>query len=302
MKMERFFFFFALLTCSVTYGLQQQSNGAVFQKNLEISLLNVTTLNAEVLENILLENLVAQHSGKFLNCKDVYSQGYPSGYYIFSTSTGSGSWKYCAEGFTRVMLWNPAVTCGGGELKNMLIEDKTIPLCHFSEGSYQMTVSDYLYFDQQYEQLKGRVKAYSIGGIDSFYEYSHVEATIDERYVDGISITLGSSTRQHVFTYAISSSLSGQYGCPCFPEGSPAPPYVGDNYYCTYTETAIDQLLFNYPLCDLMESCCGAVDSRPEFSVTLPTYNHKTDPLEIRGLRSAFDEDIFLLEIELFAK
>jgi hypothetical protein len=53
--------------------------------------------------------------------------------------------------------------------------------------------------------------------------------TIDEVYVDGISVTHG-TPRSHIWTFAASrNNVSTQ--CPC-KGGASAPIFVGDNYYC----------------------------------------------------------------------
>jgi len=59
--------------------------------------------------------------------------------------------------------------------------------------------------------------------------------SIDQVYVDGISITLG-SPHKHVWTYAVSHSdnhYAGQSNCPCAPvPGTSSPAFVKDDYYC----------------------------------------------------------------------
>ena len=65
------------------------------------------------------------------------------------------------------------------------------------------------------------------GSPDAF-GYTHSSSqTIDEAYVDGISITHG-TPRNHLFTYAAAWKITG---CPC--KGGKEPPaFVGNNYYC----------------------------------------------------------------------
>ena len=81
--------------------------------------------------------------------------------------------------------------------------------------------------EQSYSAVCGFVEGYNYGSPDGF-GYTHSPAqTIDEAYVDGISITHG-SPRQHLFTYA---SVWHIEGCPC--KGGKGPQaFVGHNYYC----------------------------------------------------------------------
>ena len=73
-----------------------------------------------------------------------------------------------------------------------------------------------------YNRVCGQVIGYQFGRTDSF----HSSQTIDEPYVEGISITYG-SPQSHIWTLAAGISES-KSGCPC--EGSEStPPFVGSN-------------------------------------------------------------------------
>ena len=70
---------------------------------------------------------------------------------------------------------------------------------------------------------------------DAFGNYNVNRAlTIDDGYVDSVSITYGTAPRKHIWTYANGNYLgNGNTNCPCY-DGSSAipPPYVGSDYYC----------------------------------------------------------------------
>ena len=66
-----------------------------------------------------------------------------------------------------------------------------------------------------YEHICGQAKAYQKGNTDRF----HTAVSIDNVYVEGISVTLG-SPRKHVWTYASGlsddgNSNNGNSNCPC---------------------------------------------------------------------------------------
>ena len=89
----------------------------------------------------------------------------------------------------------------------------------------------------QYTKIHGMVKGYQKGSTDAFEnKYNN---TIDDAYVDGVSITLPSTPRTHVWTYAsgLSSSTNSAfhtYNCPCSAvQGPDSPPFVGENYFCS---------------------------------------------------------------------
>ena len=83
-----------------------------------------------------------------------------------------------------------------------------------------------------YNKICGRVKGYQKGSPDAFEIRS---PSLDNGYVDGISITLG-SPRKHVWTYAVGLSDDYNYpphNCPCAKYPGPLPPaFVGNHYYC----------------------------------------------------------------------
>ena len=115
--------------------------------------------------------------------------------------------------------------------------------------------------------------------------------SIDDAYVDGVSITHGINPRQHIWTYAVGveEGSSGSLECPCN-QGSSAhtPSFVGENYYC---ESAEDESNFGvfYPNdilwdgmnCRSIEStCCPSDSKQPWFNRTLP--ETANDDLELR--------------------
>ena len=78
-----------------------------------------------------------------------------------------------------------------------------------------------------FEHICGYAKAYQKGHPDAFTPGG---SGIDELYVDGLSITVG-SPRQHVWTYATASN--DITGCPCTGNSVHNPPsFVKDHYFC----------------------------------------------------------------------
>ena len=80
---------------------------------------------------------------------------------------------------------------------------------------------------QSYKAVCGAAAAYAYGSVDAFgYIHSSAE-TINQAYVDGISITHG-VPRRHLFTYAAAVLLDE---CPCKGERL-GPAFIGNNSYC----------------------------------------------------------------------
>ena len=78
-----------------------------------------------------------------------------------------------------------------------------------------------------FQHICGQTKSYQKGTPGAF---RGVTKGINELYVDGISITIG-SPRQHIWTY--SASHRDDIACPCAPSAQHEPSaFVKNNYYC----------------------------------------------------------------------
>ena len=85
-------------------------------------------------------------------------------------------------------------------------------------------------YNVTFNKICGQVKGYQKGCIRAFY--SPEPPSINERYVGGVSITLGDPCK-HVWTYATGLSDNAPYpdeNCPC--TSTDPPLFTGNNYYC----------------------------------------------------------------------
>ena len=170
----------------------------------------------------------------------------------------------------------------------------------------------------QYSRVCGQVIGYQIGSTDVFADQQN---SIDTGYVDGVSITYGTSPRTHIWTYAAGLSeqlLTGNqvYSCPCLVAGSSyspqtPPSFVGNNYYCESgnpTSAFEHTRVFRYtsdPLWDGQQcegQCCSNGMTPPWFNVTLagPT----SDDIEVRicGTESTSNENTPIQIMELYVQ
>ena len=158
----------------------------------------------------------------------------------------------------------------------------------------------------QYFKLCGRIRAYQVGNTDAF---SSISTNIDTHYVDGVSLTHGSSPRQHNWTFSNAQNEDDQRPgsiCSCtntaISSMAPPPPqFVGNDYFCdTATDTGIPGGVFynSDPLWDGAgcgpQSTCSSFNSPPWFYKQLPQTT--TDDIEMRVCRSGTrdSEDIAL--------
>ena len=153
----------------------------------------------------------------------------------------------------------------------------------------------------QYSQVCGRVIGYQFGTPDAV----HVGSTIDQNYVDGVSLTHGQSPRQHIWTFAAlrDEIRSGTGSCHC-----PVPPFIGQDYYCETGNRDDYQYIFfpDDPLwngqgCGGTSTCCS-FNNPPWFCKQLP--QPTTDDIELRlcGNENTNNEDTPLEMAEIYIK
>ena len=145
----------------------------------------------------------------------------------------------------------------------------------------------------EYGHVYGQIKAYQFATTDAFLAYYRNRAvTIDDNYVDGVSLTYGQSPRKHIWTFAAAHAeeLAQNYVCPCTRTDVPytglVPPFIGQDYFCETGGERHSQLLFyaDDPLwdgqgCGGTSTCCS-FNNPPYFCKQLqqPT----TDDIELR--------------------
>ena len=124
--------------------------------------------------------------------------------------------------------------------------------------------------------------------------------------MDGISLTHGTSPRQHIWTFAAASertgnsTSSGNY-CPCQNTTHPqpamiVPPFVGEDYFC---DAAADGLQTDKLWTSIGTDClcCG---NRSHFYKQLP--QPTTDDIEMRVCKDEDDENIGLEYVLIYVR
>ena len=163
--------------------------------------------------------------------------------------------------------------------------------------------------DIEYSQVCGKIIAYQFGtpgAFDNYNRYSFL--TIDEPYLDGISLTHGHLPRQHIWTFA--NAGGEHHSCPCVEPNQTftgtVPPFIGQDYFCdtaSNTSTAHtlypDDPLWNGQGCGGNSTCCS-FNNPPWFCKQLP--QPTTDNIDLRlCLNDGIDiEDIQLELVEIY--
>ena len=150
---------------------------------------------------------------------------------------------------------------------------------------------------RSYSRVCGRIIAYQKGATNAFYHAIVRGSGLEERYVDGVSITHGAAgSRQHIWTFAAAlyetdPNYDSNSICPCFTNLAfphRIPSYVGSNYFCNTGNPGpgvnpnivySDDPLWDREGCGPSNTCCE-FNNPPWFCTTLsqPT----TDDIELR--------------------
>lgn len=160
-----------------------------------------------------------------------------------------------------------------------------------------------------YTEVCGRATGIQIGTVDGFLDENPTRS-IETVYTDGISLTYGSSPRNHIWSFA--ASLSEVFPtCPCS-NGSvnSAPSFVGTNYFCEAGATTNtvgnsvfpNDVLWDGELCRSVESPCCRGDFTPPWFYRILD-NSQTADIEMRMcIDEGGDEDIGLQALEIYVQ
>ena len=188
-----------------------------------------------------------------LSCNDIYqinkaSRGVSSNYWI-TTTTGvhqvycdmelecgghKGGWMRIADLDTSRGDECPS---GWTKITTNDLGQPSIDMCRSPSDNGGCYPTIFTVNGTSYHKICGKARGYQRYTTDAFGGVGTTPRntkSINEAYVDGLSITLG-SPRKHVWTYAVgfSDERSSLGNCPCgATPGEIAFPFIKDNYYC----------------------------------------------------------------------
>ena len=225
-------------------------------------------------------------------------------YLEISNNCGPGQWHQVAS----LNMSDPSQQC-----PSAWIEYNTdgVRACGIQTSINEGCLGTFYTTSRQYSRVCGRAIGYQVGSTDAF-GWDATNKPLDSYYVYGVSITHG-FPRNHIWTYAAGCSEGGYsnqaLNCPCSKPNhagnTPAPSFVGNNYYCesgnpTNSWGTFYHLYSGDPLWDGEQcegECCSNGKSPPWFSVELP--NPTTNDIEVRICLGDLEDDspIHLLEL-----
>ena len=259
------------------------------------------------------------------SCKSL-PENYLAGYYWIQNSTGDINHMYCdtndkifnthnnsshSRGWMRVAhvdMTNSRHQCPSG-FREKFSPKRTCVKMSDSSGCASVSFETY---GQEYKQVCGRIKAYQHSHPSAFKPYIlRRTVTLNETYVDGVSLTHGRPIRHHIWTFAASYSadeINNQCSCSAQPDSNIVPSFVGGDFFCdTASKTGYEEITFkDNPLwdgqgCDSQTTCCS-FNNPPWFCKQLP--QSTTDDIEMRlCLNYPTDFGNILIEqIEIFVQ
>ena len=188
---------------------------------------------------------------------------------------------------------------------------------HNDEGCYQVL---YTTHQLNYSRVCGMAKGYQKGAPDAFsaFRLSQRRTTIDQAYVDGLSIIINSNTPKHIWSFGVGLS-NNRSSCPCSvilsDDGTdvagPEPQkFVKNNYYCDSGHHLLtieqDTYFLADPLwdgegCSGTNHCCNE-PGMPWFLRQFPTAVSGDIAARICRDQNFHDEEILIEQLQLYVQ
>ena len=290
--------------------------------------------NRDDIQNRNISLLVRSLTGLASSCSAIFAMypSSPSGHYWIRHSNGSAVRVYCdmtrscgniTGGWMRVasLNWsNESLPCPDGFRERNDSDIRTCGIYSIANGSCSSLI--FGTHRTEYSRVCGKINGYQVGTPDAF-STTHGRGsniTIDSNYVDGVSLTLGSNPRRHIWTFVVAHD--DKFGtrqipsiCQCVLPSNRrimAPPsFVGMDYFCDTgnrrdpapTDVTLfpDDPLWDGAGCAPTSMCC-TFNHPPWFHKQLPSAT--TDDIEMRVCRdeSRRNEDIAISNVEIYVQ
>ena len=263
------------------------------------------------------------------NCSHIFQKNSstPSGYYTIQAPNGSRISVYCDMegsncdgnvGWMRVGYINmtvPNATCPPG-LTIKQYNNIGYSICGrpVSSSGSQASVL-FSTYGVRYSRVCGQVRGYQFGSPDGFpphlTSFISTYPNIDGIFVDGISLTFGSSPHKHIWTYVggIDANETKRWCCPCNTDctGTEIPSFVGSDYYCESGTSGgwshilyPDDPLWDGQQCGGLEGPCCTNPKMPWFIKTLDETTTEDIELRMMGSEGTDNEDTPIDILELY--
>ena len=247
----------------------------------------------------------------------------PSSYYWLRGTGDSSVHMYCdmrrscggiTGGWmrvTKINMTNSSHTCPAG-LKLLTTPKRLCAMNIDGRGCSSATINLH---GVRYTHVCGKIIGYQQKTPDAFVPYyRNRHLTIDDQYVDGISLTHGHNPRKHIWTFvgAADEVQNHQRVCPCTNINNTVsiiiPPYVGSDYFCDTASESRVQWIF-YPNDTLWDgqgcgpwSTCCSFNNPPWFMKELPSSTSDDIEMRLCADEARSNEDINFETVELYVQ
>ena len=189
-------------------------------------------------------------------------------------------------------------------------------LCGRGHSSPGCSSIFYSTFGVAYSKVCGSVLGYQFSRPNAFFAYQYDSTmTVDDVYLDGVSLTYGLPPRRHIWSFAAAIAETVRNGsiCPCtntansLPE-SALPSFVKHNYFCdtgSLDLSGVGELMCDRPLwdgvgCGQENTCCEHQNNRSWFCADLNATVTEDIELRVCGNEETANEDTPLEFVHLF--
>ena len=169
-----------------------------------------------------------------------------------------------------------------------------------------------------FSKVCGQVIGIQYGHVNGFRPYYNSQGrTIDDLYVEGVSITHSSQPRQHIWTFAAAQNglpTGADDVCPCTNSKSHVaftgliPEFIGNDFYCETgsrtlhtTRYYLEDPLWDGEGCGRFSSCCEG-EGKPWFHKTLPQPVSSDIEARVCADQPRTDEDVLIEILTLYVQ
>ncbi|XP_064406700.1 uncharacterized protein LOC135351584 [Halichondria panicea] len=307
---------------------QLDESNQVLQAQLNASNQQIQSIFQDVKKIIATELQIGSISKPASSCHDIPHYKSSGEYWIATDSTRIPVEVYCdmnrtscscntTKGWMRVAnldMSDPSQNCPDGFRLETTPPDP-LRACVRPEPA-ECVSTTYATYGVEHSQVCGRVIGYQDKTPDAFRPYSlNKTLSIDDAYVDGVSLTHGRSPRQHIWTFATAhdETISNELVCPCTRSNRPytgvVPPFIGQDYFCetgsrqgaTTSTFYPDDPVWDGQGCGDTSTCC-MFNNPPWFCKQLP--QPTTDDIELRicADEGRNNEDVLIKLAEIYIR
>ncbi|XP_064406706.1 uncharacterized protein LOC135351587 [Halichondria panicea] len=307
---------------------QLDESNQVLQAQLNVSNQQIQSIFQDVKKIIATELQIGSISKPASSCHDIPHYKSSGEYWIATDSTRIPVEVYCdmnqtscscntTRGWMRVAnldMSDPSQNCPDGFRLETTPPDP-LRACVRPEPA-ECVSTTYTTYGVEHSQVCGRVIGYQDKTPDAFRPYSlNKTLSIDDAYVDGVSLTHGRSPRQHIWTFATAhdETISNELVCPCTRSNRPytgvVPPFIGQDYFCetgsrqgaTTSTFYPDDPVWDGQGCGDTSTCC-MFNNPPWFCKQLPQPTIDDIELRICADEGRNNEDVLIKLAEIYIR